>query len=245
MEQIEQAYFNNIEGITLSKENAQGFGIPEYIVDVKSGNKDGYWAYKQFRKLSPEEVIKLILEDHGYSVMVHEGQVIHAMLNVMCLVAYEENENGPMTTINPDGRICITHKPLIMTYPQADFTQSHIRKILHGASIESVIEYLRDFGPVAPGRQAYGLEMELDIIERFLEGFGVERLLQMFEVATSKISGLVGWPDLVAIKDGRVDFIEVKTSDSLTKKQKDWLGLFKDLLNINYSIIRLKKSNVS
>ena len=245
MEQTEQAYFNGIEGIALSKENAQGFGIPEYLVGLKSGNKGGSWAYKRFRKLKPEGTIKLILEDNGYAVMEHEGEAVRAMLHVMYLVAYEEDANGPMTTIEPDGRICITRKPLCMTFPQAEFTKSHIRKILHGASIDSVIEYLRNFGPVSPGRQAYGLSVELDIIEIFLKGFGVEKLLQMFELAVSKSSFLAGWPDLVAIKDDRVDFIEVKTTDSLTKNQKEWLELYKDSLDINYSIIRLKKSNDS
>ena len=235
---------SELSGLVLCKDDVQGFGVPEYSMETKEGVKPPFWSYKRKMKLKPEEVVKLFLEDNGYLVMGEEGLLVRAFYSLMCLVAYEENENGPMVTTTRSGVEKISIKPCFIESPNSAFTRNHICSVLRKGSIESIIEYIECFGRIVHWKGPRGfLPDEIKLLREFLSAFGVDSLLTMFEVASKEISGLSGWPDIVAIKNNSVSFVEVKTTDQLTKRQKDWLSMYKRKLGIEYSIIRLKKMN--
>lgn len=234
---------NEIEEIQLIKENVQGFGIPGYSISVKRGEgKAPYWSYKRESNLTPEAVITMLLEEHNFLVMSGEGKLIRQFFNLLQLIAHEEHHNGSMVKKTAKG-VRISLRPCGAISPNSPFTIEYIRKLLTTSSINEIIEYLEIYGQLVLYKRPYGFEEEeLAIIYVFLKAFTVERLLAMFELAYSAYSqGLTGWPDITAIKDDCVYFIEVKTKDSLTKRQKDWLTLYKDSLDIDYRIISLKQ----
>ena len=233
---------NNLDEINelqLIKENAKGFGIPEYSFPVQKGVSAPYWAYKRKRKLKPEAVVSMFLEDHGFVIMDAEGELIRNLYHLMCLIAYEENENGPMI-IETENEITRHLRSCFITAPSYPFTLEHIDNLLTSSSINEVIKYLEIFGQLLFYKKPPRFqEKELDIIKVFLKAFTLERLLAMFKLALPSNTELNGWPDITAIKDNCVYFIEVKTTDSLTKRQKDWLATYNDSLDLDYRIIRL------
>lgn len=234
---------DEIKEIQLIKENVQGFGVPEYSLPVKSEGKAPYWSYKRKCNLKPEEVITKLLEDHKFIVMNGEGGLIREFFNLLQLIACEEHHNGSMVKETANGKT-ISLRPCFRTDPSAPFTLEYIKKLLTTSSVDEIIEYLRIFGPVSSSRRSRDFdEDELYIIYEFIKEFTLKRLLAMFELALlDNFGALSGWPDITAIKDNCVYLIEVKTTDSLTKKQKDWLTMFKDSLDLDYRIIRLIRS---
>ena len=50
-----------------------------------------------------------------------------------------------------------------------------------------------------------------------------------------------GWPDLIIVKDQEVKFIEVKTSDKLTKSQLLTIPIFKEILPYEFIVFRVLK----
>lgn len=234
---------DEIKEIRFIKENVQGFGIPGYSISVERGEgKAPYWSYKRESNLQPEAVITMLLEDHDFVVMNGEGGLIREFFDLLQLIAYEEHHNGSMVKKTAKG-VRISLRPCGATAPNSPFTIEYIRKLLTTSSINEIIEYLEIYGQLLSYKDTLGFqEEELVTIYEFMKAFTLERLLAMFELAcSSPWKGLSGWPDITAIKDNCVHFIEVKTKDSLTKNQKYWLTLYKDVLDIDYRIIRLKQ----
>lgn len=234
MRDLSSANAFHIEGMIFSRDNVSGFGIPEYTLPaIKDKNKSS-WSYQKIDAIKPEDLITKLIEANGYEVMGEEGRLIKQLYNLLCLVAYEEHENGPMITETGSKKV-VSLRPCFMTFPSAPFTLNYIKKLLTISSIDEIIDYIDIFGPLSQGFD----ENELDLIHSFLSSFTLEKLLSMFELALSNNSGISGWPDITAMKNNSVYFIEVKTTDSLTKQQKYWLSTYKHLLDIDYRIIRL------
>jgi len=229
------------EGMNIIKENVSDLGIAEYSFVAIKDKKNSVWSYNSSNNLKPEAVVARVLADHGYEVMGDEGRLIKQFFQLLCLVAYEEHENGSMITETGSQKI-ISLRPCFMTFPSASFTLEYIKNLLTTSSVDEVIEYIEIFGPVLKsGFQGFEGD-DLDLIHSFLNSFTLSKLLNMFELALSTNSGLSGWPDIAAIKNNHVYFIEVKTTDLLTKNQKSWISIYKKSLDIDYRIIRLKQS---
>ncbi|WP_428820961.1 hypothetical protein [Microbulbifer sp. MCCC 1A16149] len=236
--------FSELEHLLLSKENALGLNVPEYSLELAKDSGKSGWMYQSKKNLRPEEALTCFLEDHGYTVMGEEGRLIKMVHSLMCLVAHEEHQNGSMTRTSKSGNRTILLRPCFAMSPTAEFTKEHFRSIISEASIDSIIEYLEDFGDLLRRKDTIGFDPdELDLIYGFIEAVGTQKLLNIFEAASNEGSFFGGWPDIVAIRDSIAHLVEVKTTDSITKKQKDWICTFKNILDIPYSIIRLKKMN--
>lgn len=231
-----------IEGMSLSKTNVSGFEINEYCVLAIKDISKPYWSFKKKQNLRPEALITNLLEDNNFIVIGQEGLLLKQFYDLMCLIAYEEYERGPMVRLKA-GITVISLRPCMISSPSEPFTLEYMTNILTSYSIDEIIEYLEIFGQLLnydfPGFK----ENDLELIYSFLDTFTLERMLDMFKLALESNSALSGWPDITAIKNNNIYFIEVKTTDSLTKNQQYWLSTFKNPMDLNYRIIRLKQNN--
>jgi hypothetical protein len=95
--------------------------------------------------------------------------------------------------------------------------------------------------------------LQYDMIHEWYPGLTIEFASAMFEALTKEIYVKIakwisistehrnGWPDLTLVKNGKIKFVEVKTSDKLHRSQLITMPALKNKLELDVSILKLSK----
>ena len=208
--------------LTLQPNLYKDLPISSYKFLAEYKNEKGVWVYKR-RQTSPEGYVQELMEDHGYTVLADEGKLIKELFGLFYRVSAEEISGSSF-----------------FTSPYDNETTEFFEKVTVEKTVTEFIWSLNSmsFDPLCP---FYCLDEEsLCILTEILESTGLDLLCQLQRIVAKDQLKLSGWPDLTLVKDGKLTFVEVKTTDRLTRQQKVWISRFVEPLNFNYIVIKIE-----
>lgn len=131
------------------------------------------------------------------------------------------------------GIVCLAHKnsdELEIVYE--DISKTNKAKFL--ASCSEILEYdmINEWYP--------GLTIEF--AEAMFDTFSKETFKKIAKWISQSVEHRNGWPDLTLVKDGKVKFVEIKTTDKLHRSQLITMPALKNMLDLDVSILKLSKS---
>lgn len=208
--------------LTLQPNLYQDLPITSYKLLAKYKPEKGVWIYKQ-RQTSPEGYVQKLMEDHGYTVLAEEGELIKDLFGLFYRVSAEETSGSSF-----------------LTSPYHNETTEFFEKVTADKTVTEFIWSLNhmSFDPRCP---FYCVNEEsLSVLTEILESTGLDLLCQLQRIVAKDQLKLSGWPDLTLVKDGKLTFVEVKTTDRLTRQQKVWISRFVEPLDFNYIVISME-----
>lgn len=84
--------------------------------------------------------------------------------------------------------------------------------------------------------------LTLDFAENFYRAIGVDGIARLLSfMASNPYVHRAGWPDLALIRSGKLEFVEVKTTDKFHSSQIDVMPKLREVLGSNIEVYRLRR----
>lgn len=181
----------------------------------------------------PEDFALNAYINDGYVGSRYEGRAISLALKGMCLDSQTKFSKLSGTQFDAREDACVGGFGEI-SLCEKDHLQSIVNEIL-GISkkqfLENCIEMLR-YALV----KAWYPDVSLDLLDLIYDTLTKEEWIKLASIQRN------GWPDLTLIKNNRLKFVEVKTSDKLHASQIITIPLIIGSINADVSILQLKRN---
>jgi len=181
---------------------------------------------------SPEFALLKYFENLGYIGSFSEG---HLLLNVLKALVLNKLEEYNTFQSREDACVRFLSAQLEINkhyHKEIIFSLKNIDKETFIKNLNDIFNHplIQKFHPNLSYETAVGLfdSFDLDLFEIILQ-----------TISENPSEFTIGWPDLILIKDKKVYFIEVKTTDKLHLSQIKTISLFKNIIPSTFEVIKI------
>ncbi len=180
----------------------------------------------------PEKSALKYFENNGYIGTNAEGG---AILNVIKALMLEKLYEHNLFKDRADA---------CCRYLEAQFTILNSNKLELISSIKTTSKelFLNNFLEIISTDFISGLypELKMEFAEAFYEAIDLNYIISIAnKFSEDPYKYRSGWPDLILIKDNKIQFVEVKTSDKLHINQIETISAMKELVPYEFKVIKL------
>lgn len=200
-------------------------GVPLIIQEWDKSSKPEIWVSRFFAEL-------------GFTCAHCEGGAIGFVIKGMCLDALTKTSYFYGTSINAredaclKGIVCLSNKnEKDLERIFADIIKTSRKKYL--LACEEILSY--------PAISEWYPGLTMDFAEKMFKALSKEQYVKIARWISLDFEHRNGWPDLTLVKDQKVSFIEVKTTDKLHYSQLVTLPPLKNLIGLDIKVIKLTK----
>lgn len=198
--------------------------LPVKVIEWEQSNKPEIWALQYFSNL-------------GFVGAYCEGGAIGLVLKGLCLDTLTKTSCFYGTSINAREDACLKGITTL-----AEKNEEQLDNIMKEIYQTDRFKYLSACEEI----------LSYPSINEWYPGLSMNFLEKMYDALTKDEYGLLakwialnpdhrnGWPDLTLVKEGIVQFVEVKTTDKLHNTQLKTLPAIKQLINADIQVIKLQ-----
>jgi hypothetical protein len=193
---------------------------------------------------NPELKAFQYFQNSGYVGSYCEGGAIGIAIKSLCLdwltrdsIYYQAGWSGRGGAINARQDVCLRGVSAL-----AYVDKHKLNDLYHAIRKSSKQTYLRAFNEII----SYGMINEwypgltIEFAEALLDSLDKEVFIAIAEWLSRYPSHRNGWPDLTLVKNGKVEFVEAKTSDKLHFSQLVTIPAIMKIVPADVWVLRLK-----
>lgn len=188
----------------------------------------------------PEYFALSYFEEKNYIGAACEGGAIGTAIKALCLDALTKSSIFYGTCIDAREDACLKGV-VVLSGLENDNLQLVLQEIEH----TSKSKYLNAFSEIISYSfiQEWYPGLTLEFANALYDALPKSTFVKIAKWISLDFSHRNGWPDLTLIKDNRLSFVEVKTTDKLHESQLNTIPALTKEIGLPVSIIKLEKQN--